>query len=45
MTESAIPRSLELERSIERRVAQDYQPPYPAWVARFADSVDGVVMA
>jgi aldoxime dehydratase len=43
--ESAIPDHLVRERSIERRVSDDYQPPYPAWVARFADSVDGVVMA
>jgi aldoxime dehydratase len=43
--ESAIPHRLVRERSIARRVGETYQPPYPAWVARFADSVEGVVMA
>jgi aldoxime dehydratase len=43
--ESAIPAKLAQERTIKRRVADTYEPPYPAWVARFADSVEGVVMA
>lgn len=43
--ESAVPRHLARERLVQRRVAETYVPPYPAWVARFADSVDGVVMA
>jgi aldoxime dehydratase len=43
--ESAIPHRLTQERSIERRVPESYEPPYPAWVARFSDAVEGVVMA
>ena len=43
--ESAIPRDLVRDRTIARSVGDTYQPPYPAWVARFADSVRGVVMA
>jgi aldoxime dehydratase len=43
--ESAIPQHLAQERSIERRVPESYEPPYPAWVARFSDAVEGVVMA
>ena len=43
--ESAVPHHLARDRKIARRVSDTYTPPYPAWVARFAESVQGVVMA
>ena len=43
--ESAIPSHLECPRTRQRRVPDDYAPPYPAWVARHRPSVKQVVMA
>jgi len=43
--ESAIPPHLQVSRSRHRRVGDDYQPPYPSFVARHRPAVGGVVMA
>jgi aldoxime dehydratase len=43
--ESAIPPHLQVTRSRHRRVPDDYQPPYPSFVARHRSAVDRVVMA
>ena len=43
--ESAIPDHLQVTRTRHRRVPDDYQPPYPAFVARHAAAVKQVVMA
>jgi aldoxime dehydratase len=43
--ESAIPPRLEVKRTRHRRVPDDYQPPYPAFVARHQPAVERVVMA
>ena len=43
--ESAIPGHLRCPRSRERRVPDDYVPPYPSFVARHPASVKRVVMA
>src|SRR6185312_532277 len=43
--ESAIPPHLQVARTRHRRVAGDYQPPYPAFVARHRPLVEKVVMA
>ncbi|WGD56118.1 phenylacetaldoxime dehydratase family protein [Bradyrhizobium sp. CB1650] len=43
--ESAIPPHLETKRSRHKRVPDDYQPPYPSFVARYKPGVDRVVMA
>jgi len=43
--ESAIPDHLITARTRHRRVPDDYQPPYPSYVARHAPSVNRVVMA
>ncbi len=43
--ESAIPPHLETERSRHKRVPDDYQPPYPSFVARYKPAVSRVVMA
>src|ERR1700730_13778440 len=43
--ESAIPPHLQVSRSRHRRVPDDYQPPYPSFVARHRPAVGGVVMA
>lgn len=43
--ESAIPPHLQCPRSRQRRVHDDYVPPYPAFVARHSASVTRVVMA
>jgi len=43
--ESAIPEHLRCPRTRQRRVADDYVPPYPSFVARHAPSVKRVVMA
>ena len=43
--ESAIPAHLQCPRTRQRRVADDYMPPYPSFVARHAPSVTRVVMA
>ena len=43
--ESAIPPHLRAKRTRQRRVPDDYQPPYPAFVARHRPEVERVVMA
>lgn len=43
--ESAIDTHLKCPRSLSRRVADDYAPPYPAYVARAKPSLKQVVMA
>src|ERR1700722_17826087 len=43
--ESAIPPHLQVARTRHRRVPDDYQPPYPAFVARHRATVERVVMA
>ena len=43
--ESAIPPHLQVARTRHRRVPDDYQPPYPAFVARHQRAVEKVVMA
>jgi aldoxime dehydratase len=43
--ESAIPTHLTTTRSRHRRVPDDYQPPYPSFVARFKPGTTQVVMA
>jgi aldoxime dehydratase len=42
--ESAIPPHLQVARTRHRRVPDDYQPPYPAFVARHRPAVERVVM-
>jgi len=42
--ESAIPPHLQTARSRHRRVGDDYQPPYPSFVARYKPAVSRVVM-
>ena len=43
--DSAIPSHLRCPRSRQRRVPDDYVPPYPSFVARHAQRVERVVMA
>ncbi|QQO37271.1 phenylacetaldoxime dehydratase family protein [Bradyrhizobium diazoefficiens] len=43
--ESAIPLHLEAQRTRHKRVPDDYQPPYPSFVARYKPVVGRVVMA
>ncbi|MCK1680909.1 phenylacetaldoxime dehydratase family protein [Bradyrhizobium sp. 147] len=43
--ESAIPLHLETQRTRHKRVPDDYQPPYPSFVARYKPAVNRVVMA
>ncbi|MGY8711127.1 phenylacetaldoxime dehydratase family protein [Bradyrhizobium sp. 18BD] len=43
--ESAIPVHLETARTRHKRVPDDYQPPYPSFVARYKPAVSRVVMA
>lgn len=43
--ESAIPPALQCPRTRPKRVPDDYVPPYPSYVARFAPGVERVVMA
>ncbi|TWA97466.1 phenylacetaldoxime dehydratase family protein [Bradyrhizobium stylosanthis] len=43
--ESAIPLHLETTRTRHKRVPDDYQPPYPSFVARYKPAVNRVVMA
>ncbi|QAU46608.1 phenylacetaldoxime dehydratase family protein [Bradyrhizobium guangzhouense] len=43
--ESAIPAHLETQRTRHKRVPDDYQPPYPSFVARYRPGVSRVVMA
>ena len=45
MMESAIPPHLQTARSRHKRVGDDYQPPYPSFVARYKPAVGRVVMA
>lgn len=42
--ESAIDQHLKCPRSLSRRVSDDYQPPFPMWVARAAEDLQQVVM-
>ena len=43
--ESAIPSHLKLDPTRHKRVGDDYQPPYPSFVARHKPAVNKVVMA
>jgi len=43
--ECAIPDHLRCTRTRPRRIADDYTPPYSAWVARMKPGVTQVVMA
>ncbi|WFU28580.1 phenylacetaldoxime dehydratase family protein [Bradyrhizobium sp. CB1717] len=43
--ESAIPLHLETTRTRHKRVPDDYQPPYPSFVARYKPAVSRLVMA
>lgn len=43
--ESAIPSHLETEHTRHKRVPDDYQPPYPSFVARYKPAVGRLVMA
>lgn len=43
--ESAIPSHLKVDPTRHKRVADDYQPPYPSFVARHKPAVNKVVMA
>jgi aldoxime dehydratase len=43
--ESAIDKHMQCPRSLSRRVADDYQPPFPLFVARADESLKQVVMA
>ena len=43
--ESAIPLHLETQRTRHKRVPDDYQPPYPSFVARYKPAIGRVVMA
>jgi aldoxime dehydratase len=43
--ESAIPANLQTARTRHRRVPDDYQPPYPSFVARHKPAINRVVMA
>ena len=43
--EPAIPAHLRCPRTRPQRIREDYQPPYPAWVARLDSSVKQAVMA
>src|SRR3569833_2831734 len=43
--ESAIPAHLEAQRTRHKRVPDDYQPPYPSFVARYKPAVTRVVKA
>lgn len=42
--ESAIDQHLKCPRSLSRRIADDYQPPFPMWVARAGEDLQQVVM-
>ncbi|QDG93896.1 phenylacetaldoxime dehydratase family protein (plasmid) [Rhizobium sp. NIBRBAC000502774] len=42
--ESAINKHLKCPRTLSRRVADDYQPPFPMWVARASEDLTQVVM-
>ncbi len=43
--ESAIPNRLQCPRSRQRRIPDDYVPPYPGFVARHAPGISHVIMA
>lgn len=43
--ESAIDKHLQCPRALSRRVADEYQPPFPMWVARATPALKQVVMA
>ena len=43
--ESAIPKHLKQQRTRSRSIKEDFQPPYPATVARFTKDIKNVVMA
>lgn len=43
--ESAIPGNLQCPRTRQKRVPDDYEPPYPSFVARFKPGVTKVAMA
>ncbi|YBV98090.1 phenylacetaldoxime dehydratase family protein [Phyllobacteriaceae bacterium JZ32] len=43
--DSAIPPHLRCPRTLSRRIADDYQPPFPMWVARAGEDLRQVVMA
>lgn len=43
--ESAIDKHLKCPRTLSRRVADDYQPPFPMWVGRADESLQQVVTA
>lgn len=43
--ESAIPKHLQCPRSRQPRASADYNPPYPAWVARLPETVTQITMA
>src|SRR3569623_1388860 len=43
--ESAFPLQLETQRTRHKRVPDDYQPPYPSFVARYKPAVSRVVIA
>lgn len=45
MTESSIPSRLRTQRSEPLRMRADWNPPSPAFSARFPDTIDSVVMA
>jgi aldoxime dehydratase len=44
MVESAIPEHLKCPRTRQRRIADDFEPPYPALTARYGTDVKQVVM-
>ncbi|OTH01111.1 phenylacetaldoxime dehydratase, partial [Pseudomonas aeruginosa] len=43
--ESAIDTHLKCPRTLSRRVPEEYQPPFPMWVARADEQLQQVVMA
>lgn len=43
--ESAIDKHLKCPRTLSRRVPEEYQPPFPMWVARADEQLQQVVMA
>ena len=43
--ESAIDTHLKCPRTLSRRVPDEYQPPFPMWVARADEQLEQVVMA
>lgn len=43
--EHAIPEHLEKERSVPSKLPEHYQPPFPAYCARFPESFQGLILA